>query len=174
MATIDVIVRHEGGRYFAILKDERYPGFDWPTGKTIRIAWSDSLTGPWSAPGPKASPNFHEAPMLIQRPDANGWYLYFERYPGLGYGLATAPRLDAAWFEVYAPDYATPEGARHGCMVALNRHTYDALLKAFGTARISAHDPLPAQPAGVSESGERAAPERAQPGVGGRSDLFAQ
>jgi hypothetical protein len=36
MATIDVIVRKESGRYYAFIKDERYPSFDWPTGKTDR------------------------------------------------------------------------------------------------------------------------------------------
>ncbi|NLH72568.1 MAG: hypothetical protein GX456_05900 [Verrucomicrobia bacterium] len=44
LATIDVIVRREGDRYFAFLKDERYPSFDWPTRKTIRM-FSDTDAG---------------------------------------------------------------------------------------------------------------------------------
>jgi len=37
MATIDTIVRRIGERYYAFVKDERYPTLDWPTGKTIRV-----------------------------------------------------------------------------------------------------------------------------------------
>lgn len=135
MATIDVIVRREGREYVAFLKDERYPDFERPTGKTIRLARSGQLTGPWSEPGPKLSPNFREAPMLIPRPDGAGWYLYFEQYPGLGYGLATAPTLGGPWHDVYALDYQTPAGARHGGMLALDRATCAALLTAFPEER---------------------------------------
>lgn len=133
MATIDVIVRREGGRYFAILKDERYPSFEWPTGKTIRISEADHLLGPYSPPGPPVSPNFREAPTLNPRPDGPGWYLYFEQYPGLSYGLATAPSIGGPWYDVYAPDYKTPEGARHGCMIPLRQSKFDAVMKAYGT-----------------------------------------
>ena len=38
MATIDVVIRRQGDRYFALIKDERYPTLDWVTGKTIRIS----------------------------------------------------------------------------------------------------------------------------------------
>ncbi|MBE0535485.1 MAG: glycosyl hydrolase family 43, partial [Phycisphaerae bacterium] len=46
IATIDTIVRKEGSRYYAFIKDEKYPDFTWPTGKTIRICSSDNLLGP--------------------------------------------------------------------------------------------------------------------------------
>ncbi|OHB67692.1 MAG: hypothetical protein A2V70_12150 [Planctomycetes bacterium RBG_13_63_9] len=132
MATIDVIVRKEDGHYYAIIKDERYPSFDWPTGKAIRIARSDHLTGPWSEPGPKVSPNFREAPMLIPRTDGTGWLLYFEQYPGLAYGAATAPRLAGPWFDLDASRYSLPPNARHGCMVPLGKPEFDALNAAEG------------------------------------------
>jgi hypothetical protein len=133
LATIDVIVRREGGKYFAILKDERYPSFEWPTGKTIRISEADRLLGPYPPPGPPVSPNFREAPALIPRPDGQGWYLYFEQYPGLSYLPATAPKIGGPWHDVYAPDCKTPEGARHGCMFPLGKSEFDAIMKAFGT-----------------------------------------
>ncbi len=132
MATIDAIVRKEADKYVAILKDERYPDFDWPTGKTIRISTAQSLLGPYGPPGPPISPNFREAPMLIRRPDDRGWYLYFEQYPGRSYGLATAPALTGPWHDVYAGDHSTPPNARHGCMVPITTAQYEALLAAFG------------------------------------------
>ena len=85
LATIDVIVRREGDRYYAILKDERYPTLDWTTGKTIRICSSPNLLGPYSEPGPPVSPGFREAPTLIPSPDGKVWYLYYEQYPGVAY-----------------------------------------------------------------------------------------
>ncbi|MGM0489755.1 MAG: hypothetical protein ACQESR_23725, partial [Planctomycetota bacterium] len=50
MATIDTIVRRIGDRHYAVIKDERYPSLDWPTGKTIRVSTADDLLGPYSKP----------------------------------------------------------------------------------------------------------------------------
>lgn len=135
MATIDVIVRREGDRYTAILKDERYPSFDWPTGKTIRICSSPNLTGPWTEPSAPITANFHEAPALIRRPDGRGWYLYYEQYPGVTYGLSTAPRLEGPWHAVYWKDYSTPPGARHGCMIEITPDQHRAILAAYGSEK---------------------------------------
>lgn len=132
MATIDTLVRREGNRYFAIFKDERYPSFDWPTGKTIRVAVGDSLTGPFGEPSPPLSASFREAPTVIPRPDGQGWYLYCEQYPGVSYSLSTAPTLDGPWHGVFWQDYSCPPNARHGCMLELGRAEWDALTAAFG------------------------------------------
>lgn len=131
-ATIDVIVRREGDTYYAIIKDELYPSFDWPTGKTIRICTSENLTGPWSAPSDPVSPNFREAPAVIPRPDGRGWYMYYEQYPALSYDVSTAPSLAGPWHGVFAPKTSVPEGARHGCMIPLDQAAYDAVMAAYG------------------------------------------
>ncbi|MHC4745619.1 MAG: glycoside hydrolase family protein, partial [Planctomycetota bacterium] len=101
MATIDVIIRRQGGRYFAFIKDEKYPSSDWPTGKTIRISTSNNLLGPYGKPSAPITPNFREAPTLIPRPDRKAWYLYYEQYPGISYGASTAPSLNGPWYELY-------------------------------------------------------------------------
>ena len=141
LATIDVIVRREGNRYYAILKDERYPTLDWPTGKTIRICSSPNLLGPYSAPGPPVSPGFREAPTLIPSPDGKAWYLYYEQYPGVAYGLSVAATLEGPWFQAAGgthyrdwDKYSLPPKVRHGSMVPLTRKQYDALLGVFGTS----------------------------------------
>jgi hypothetical protein len=138
MATIDTIIRREGDRYYAILKDERYPTLDWTTGKTIRICSAPALLGPYSKPGPPVSPGFREAPALIPAPAGNAWYLYYEQYPGVSYGLSVAASLDGAWFQVSgATDYRDwdkydlPDGVRHGCMLVISRAEYDRLLLGF-------------------------------------------
>jgi hypothetical protein len=138
MATIDVIVRREGSRYYAILKDERYPTLDWTTGKTIRIASAPSLLGPYSEPGPPISPSFREAPTLIPSPNGEAWYLYYEQYPGVAYGLSVAASLAGPWFQAAGgqrPDwdkYRLPPKVRHGSMIPISRTQYDTLVTAFG------------------------------------------
>jgi len=135
IATIDVIIRRDGDRYYAIVKDERYPSFDWPTGKTIRISSAPSAPGPYGRPSPPISPNFREAPTLIPRPDGQAWYLYYEQYPGVSYGLSTAPALDGPWYDVYCKKYEVPSDARHGCMIPISHEQYQALVAAYGGER---------------------------------------
>jgi hypothetical protein len=138
MATIDVIIRKEGNTYYAILKDERYPTLAWPTGKTIRICHSPSLLGPYSDPGPPISPGFREAPTLIPSPNGQAWYLYYEQYPGVAYGLSVAATLRGPWFQAAGgqrPDwdkYRLPPKVRHGSMLPISRQQYDVLVTAFG------------------------------------------
>jgi|SRR5579862_2457269 len=138
MATIDVMVRRVDDTYYAIVKDERYPTLDWTTGKTIRICRSTNLLGPYSTPGPPVSPNFREAPTLIPSPNSKAWYLYYEQYPGVAYGLSVASTLDGPWFQVAGNQrpswdkFRLPPTVRHGSMLAITRQQYDALLSAFG------------------------------------------
>jgi hypothetical protein len=139
MATIDVGIRHIGNRYYALIKDERYPTPEWTTGKTIRIASSANLTGPWTDPSPPISPNFREAPMLIPSPDGQAWYLYYEQYPGVSYGVSVALTPDGPWYQLSGytnmpawNKYEMPPKLRHGCMLPISRERYDALVAAFG------------------------------------------
>jgi hypothetical protein len=139
MATIDTIVRRHGERYYAIIKDERYPSVEWPTGKTIRICSAPSLLGPYTAPEAPITPSFREAPTLVPSPNGKAWYLYYEQYPGVAYGLSVATRLEGPWFQAAGaqrPDwdkYRMPPKVRHGSMTPISRQQYDALRGAFGT-----------------------------------------
>lgn len=139
MATIDTVVQaNPGGGYCAILKDERYPSYNWTTGKTVRITCGPTLLGPYPEPGPPLSPNFREAPTLIRSPDGKNWYLYYEQYAGTSFGLSMAPRLEGPWYQVSGnsgvPEwnrFEMPVGLRHGSMIAITRKRYDAILMAF-------------------------------------------
>lgn len=137
--TIDVSIRKDGNSYYAILKDESYPSLYWPTGKTIRIARAKSLTGPYSLPAAPISPNFREAPSLIPSPDGTAWYMYYEQYPGVSYGLSIADNLNGPWYQASGytfysdwDKYSMPKHARHGCMITISDKEYDALIKKFG------------------------------------------
>jgi hypothetical protein len=138
MATIDVIVQKEGDAYYALVKDERYPTLDWTTGKTIRICRATNMLGPYSKPAAPVSPNFREAPTVIPSPDGKAWYLYYEQYPGVAYGLSVAASLEGPWFQVAGNQKAAwdkfhlPPKVRHGSMLPITRKQYDALVGAFG------------------------------------------
>jgi len=141
IATIDVIVRAGGNRYYAVIKDERYPTPECPTGKTVRISSASSLTGPYSEPSPPISPNFREAPTLIPSPDGKAWYLYYEQYPGISYGISVALDLNGPWYQLSGytnvpawNKYSMPPNLRHGGMLPITRERYDALVAAFGIA----------------------------------------
>jgi hypothetical protein len=139
MATIDVIIRpNPDGGYAAILKDERYPSYEWTTGKTIRISFSPYLLGPYSEPGLPISPNFREAPTLIPSPDGHDWYLYYEQYAGTSYGLSIAPKLRGPWYQVSGNTgvpawnkYEVPPGVRHGSMMPITKEQYNAITGTF-------------------------------------------
>lgn len=139
MATIDTIIRRQGGRYYAVFKDERYPTLEWTTGKTIRISSSPHLLGPYSPPGAPVSPGFREAPTLIPSPNGQAWYLYYEQYPGIAYGLSVAAGLDGPWFQAAGGTrhrdwnkFVLPPRVRHGSMMVITRQQHDALVAAFG------------------------------------------
>ena len=128
MATIDTLIRREGDKYYAIFKDERYPTLAWTTGKTIRICSSTNLLGPYTEPGPSISPGFREAPTLIPSPDGTAWYLYYEQYPGVAYGLSVASHLSGPWFQASGGTsvkdwnkYELPPKVRHGSMRVISR-----------------------------------------------------
>lgn len=139
MATIDTVIQPDGaGKYCAIIKDERYPSYEWTTGKTIRISCSNKLLGPYPLPGPPLSPNFREAPTIVRAPNRNDWLLYYEQYAGTSYGLSMAPKLQGPWYQVSGNSgvsewnrYEMPPGTRHGSMIEITRKQYDALLAAY-------------------------------------------
>jgi hypothetical protein len=132
MGTIDVIIRKEGGLYYAFLKDECEATAQWPTGKSIRVSVSTSLTGPYSYPSAPISPSYHEAPSVIPKPDGTGWYVYYEQYPGIQFGVSEAPAMAGPWFKVWGNRIKLPDGVRHGCIIPLSAKEYNALLSRYG------------------------------------------
>lgn len=143
MGTIDVFIRNAEGKYWTIIKDETYPTLDWVTGKTIRIASSDKLFGPYEDLSAPISPNFREAPMLIPSPNGEVWYLYYEQYPGVSYGLSVADQLNGPWYQISGytffsdwDKYSMPAKVRHGCMITISKSQYESLINHFGVVKV--------------------------------------
>lgn len=128
MATIDVIIRRSGDSYYAIMKDERTQEAAPETGKTIRIAKSPGLTGPYANPGERITDleRWHEAPIIVPTVNGDGFFLFTENYP-YQYDMFEAESLEGPWKERY---FAGPK-ARHGCIVRVNETEYQGILKAF-------------------------------------------
>jgi len=38
--------------------------------------------------------------MLIPSPAGSAWYLYYEQYPGVSYGVSAALSLDGPWYQL--------------------------------------------------------------------------
>lgn len=124
MATIDVILYKDQGKYFAVIKDERWPETA-PTGKTIRVASSDILTGPYCNPGPSITGVWEEAPVAVRKVDGSGWYLFTERYTEHKYlGYETDTFNATQWNPV---EIASPEKGRHGCVIPVTEEEFQAL-----------------------------------------------
>ncbi len=66
------------------------------------------------------------------RLDGNGWYLYYEQYPGVRYGCSTAKKPSGPWYNLYFKEYDVPENARHGSMIPISQKQYDAIMAAYG------------------------------------------
>ena len=122
------------------MKDERDPAVAPETGKTVRIAISSNLTGPYTNPGAPVTPNdmMREAPIFIERPNHSGWFIYAESYAAkpYGYHLFQSTSMDGPWKErtfsgPNVKDGTDRPGARHGCIVKVNETVYQALLKAY-------------------------------------------
>lgn len=128
IATIDVSIHKYEGKYYAIIKDERWPETV-STGKSIRVSVSDSLLGPYSNPTATIPENWREAPTLTRSMDDKLWYLYVEDYRNTVYELWTSENLvGGTWTK--SSSFEAPEG-RHGCVIKIDEKTYQALATAY-------------------------------------------
>ena len=127
IVTIDVIIRKINGKYWAIYKDERDPE-NCKTGKTIRLSYSDELTGPYTEPSAPITPSRFEAPAIAPAPDGKGWYIWAENYPKQYYRFEVGEWGTTGWKQTPLPFV----GTRHGCVVRINQDEYDAIMEEFG------------------------------------------
>lgn len=128
MGTIDVIIRKYDGKYYAIVKDERWQEQVPETYKTVRVASSDNLLGPYTNPGPSISPHWREAPCILRTPEGK-FRLYYEAYTKGVYEMREADAIEGPWRDVALS--GVPFKARHGCVVWVDEQTYQGLMNAY-------------------------------------------
>jgi hypothetical protein len=57
---------------------------------------------------------------------------YYEQYPGVHYDCSTALCLKGPWYDLYIRKYEAPANARYGCMLAITKVQYDAIVTTYG------------------------------------------
>lgn len=132
MAQIDASVHYSDGKYYAVIKDERWPEHA-STGKTVRIAVADALTGPYSDPGASLCPAWREAPTLVPSPEGDFWYLYVEDYRVHRYELYRSASLlnQSVWQKVDAFSPPPGDNCRHGCIIQVPEAVYKKLQEIY-------------------------------------------
>lgn len=129
ISLIDVIIRKFNGKYYAIMKDERWEDKAPKTHKSIRIASSDNLLGPYTNPGPSVSPNWREAPIMVRTPEGK-FRLYYENYGEHAYEMRESSAIQGApWKDV--TNFYPPKDGRHGCIVHVDEETYRNIEKNY-------------------------------------------
>ncbi|GGW21927.1 hypothetical protein GCM10007383_00920 [Arenibacter certesii] len=109
-------------QYVMFLKDETIE----PAQKNIKIAFSSSVEGPYSAPGkPITGDYWAEGPTTTY---VNGKFIvYFDKYIHHQYGAVSSENLEN-WIEV-SDRVKFPDGARHGTIISVPRSILNKLKK---------------------------------------------
>lgn len=106
---IDSTIVKDGKRYIMAFKDESSEV------KAIRLAFADSLIGPYKNITRPITPPCTEGPILINR---NGiWHLYYDCFQENKWGLMTSENL-IFWEE---KPIKVPNGARHGSITEITK-----------------------------------------------------
>ena len=123
---IDATIQKAGKKYALFLKDEtRYP-----PQKNVRIAYSTSLTGGYSAPSaPITGKYWAEGPTVLKK--GNQWIVYFDKYTEHQYGAITSNDL-VHWTDI-SDKLVMPKGIRHGTVITITQKELNKLLKNYST-----------------------------------------
>ncbi|MBD2702827.1 glycoside hydrolase family 43 protein [Spirosoma sp. BT702] len=119
---IDANILPVGDRYVMFMKDETRT----PPKKNIRLAFSNSLTGPYDKAGPPITGQYWaEGPTALRL--VTPWIVYFDKYQDHTYGAVMSDDLKT-WTDV-SDKISFPKGARHGTVVNIIQRELDELLK---------------------------------------------
>jgi predicted GH43/DUF377 family glycosyl hydrolase len=123
---IDATIQKNGKKYAMFLKDETRN----PLQKNVRIAYSTSLTGHYSAPSaPITGKYWAEGPTVLKK--GNQWIVYFDKYTEHQYGAITSTDL-VHWTDI-SDKLVMPKGIRHGTVITITQKELNKLLKNYST-----------------------------------------
>lgn len=118
---IDASIVKDNEKYVMFLKDETRE----PARKNLRMAFSDRLTGPYSAAGdPITGKYWAEGPTAIKR--GKDWLVYFDKYTDHKYGAILSADLKN-WKDV-SDQISLPKGLRHGTILQIKKKELKKLL----------------------------------------------
>jgi hypothetical protein len=117
---IDATIVKDGKRFVMFLKDETRN----PAQKNLKIAYSDKLTGPYSAASaPITGKYWAEGPTTLKI--GNKWLVYFDKYTEHKYGAISSSDLKN-WEDV-SDQVSLPKGIRHGSVLQISAKQLDQL-----------------------------------------------
>lgn len=118
---IDATIRKNGQQYMMFVKDETRT----PPQKNLRLAFSHSLTGPYSKAGdPITGKYWAEGPTVTKVGEQ--WVVYFDKYTEHTYGAVTSTDLKT-WTDI-SDKISFPKGARHGTVLQITKENLAKLL----------------------------------------------
>ncbi|WEK20193.1 MAG: glycoside hydrolase family 43 protein [Candidatus Pedobacter colombiensis] len=118
---IDATIVKDGGRFVMFLKDETRE----PAQKNLKVAFSDQLTGPYSAASAPITGNYWaEGPTTLRK--GNDWLVYFDKYRDHKYGAILSSDLKN-WQDV-SDQISLPKGLRHGTILQVKQKELKKLL----------------------------------------------
>jgi hypothetical protein len=118
---IDATIIYTGKKYVMLLKDETRT----PPQKNIRVATSNNLYGPYSAPSePITGKYWAEGPTSLRINET--WLVYFDRYTEKRMGAVTSKDLNS-WDDI-SEKIIFPDGVRHGTILEVNEKILEQLL----------------------------------------------
>ena len=117
---IDATIVKDGNRYVMFLKDETRE----PAEKNLRVAYSQNLTGPYSAAGPPITGDYWaEGPTTLKLDDK--WIVYFDKY--IEHSMGAVQSTDLKNWEDISDKISFPEGMRHGTIFKITRDEFEKL-----------------------------------------------
>jgi alpha-L-fucosidase 2 len=119
---IDATIVRDGGRYIMFMKDETRE----PAQKNLKIAFSENLTGPYSAASKPITGNYWAEGPTAMRKD-NSWLVYFDKYREHKYGAIQSDDL-VNWRDI-SDQISLPKGLRHGTIFTVNENEFNLLEK---------------------------------------------
>jgi hypothetical protein len=118
---IDATILKDKGRFVMFLKDETRE----PAQKNLKVAFSNQLTGPYSAASNPITGNYWaEGPTVLRK--GNDWLVYFDKYRDHKYGAIHSSDLKK-WTDV-SERITVPKGLRHGTILQIKKKELKKLL----------------------------------------------
>lgn len=107
-------------RYTAVIKDNTRPN------RNVKIAFSNSLEGPWTEASAPFTPDFCEGPTVVRTND--GWYnIYYDAYRLYCFGNKRT--RDFKTFEDWTEKVSVPNGHKHGTAIRVKKQVIEKLFE---------------------------------------------
>jgi hypothetical protein len=113
-----VIVKRKAKDYVLVLKDNTRPN------RNLKVAFSNSATGPYGAASETFSPKLTEGPTVIKV--KQDWLIYFDAYGQKIYSAVKTP--DFKSFKDVTSEVSIPEGHKHGTIIKVKKSVIKKLI----------------------------------------------